>query len=63
MNTRQVKATLTATLASDLDSLCVHLGLCPSSTVKLAIRRLAQAELSHSQTTTSSVFDSEEAIA
>ncbi len=60
VTTRQVKATLNAPLATDLDSLSSHLGLCPSSIVKLAIRRLAQVELLHPQTTTSSNFESEE---
>jgi phage terminase small subunit len=53
VTTRQVKATLNAPLATDLDSLSSHLGLCPSSLVKLAIRRLAQAELPQSKSTTS----------
>ena len=53
VTTRQVKATLNAPLATDLDSLSSYLGLCPSSLVKLAIRRLAQAELPQSKSTTS----------
>lgn len=52
MNTKQVKATLRPPLANEMDLLCDHLGLCPSSTLKLAIRRLAQSELP--QKTTSS---------
>jgi hypothetical protein len=50
MTARQVKATLNAPLANDLDSLCSHLGLCASSTVKLALKRLAQSELHQNQT-------------
>jgi antitoxin component of RelBE/YafQ-DinJ toxin-antitoxin module len=42
---KQVKVTLNKALTGEMDRLCHHLGLPPSSVVKVAIRKLAQAEL------------------
>jgi antitoxin component of RelBE/YafQ-DinJ toxin-antitoxin module len=42
---RQVKTTLVGDALNEFDELFRHLGLCPSETLKLAVRRLAQNEL------------------
>ncbi len=42
---RQVKTTLAGDALDEFDKLSRHLGLCPSGTVKLAIKRLTQSEL------------------
>lgn len=46
----QVKITLNPILTQEMDRLCEHLGLPANSVAKLAIRRLAQAELYQNQT-------------
>lgn len=46
----QVKVSLSPTLTEEMDRLCEHLGLPANSVAKLAIRRLAQAELYQNQT-------------
>jgi antitoxin component of RelBE/YafQ-DinJ toxin-antitoxin module len=43
--TRQVKTTLRGVRLSEFDDLIERLGLSPSGVLKLAVRRLAQAEL------------------
>jgi hypothetical protein len=43
--TRQVKTTLRGVRLSEFDELIERLGLSPSGVLKLAVRRLAQAEL------------------
>jgi phage terminase small subunit len=42
---RQVKTTLVGDALDEFDELSRNLGLCPSGTLKLALRRLAQNEL------------------
>jgi hypothetical protein len=43
--TRQVKTTLRGVRLAEFDELIERLGLSPSGVLKLAVRRLAQAEL------------------